>query len=61
MLEIFIGVGILGLVMFSGYLIGKTIASYKYASKIDKLKARLENREDKIDELYEKIRKGKLL
>ena len=61
MLEIFIGVGILGLVMFSGYLIGKTIASYKYAAKIDKLKIRLEQREDKIDELYEKIRKGKLL
>lgn len=61
MLEIFVGVGILGLIMFSGYLIGKTVASMKYATKIDKLKIKLEKREDKIDELYEKIRKGKLL
>lgn len=61
MLEIFIGVAVLGLVLFSGYLIGKTVASLKYTTKIDKLRNRLEQREDKIDELYEKIRKGKLL
>ena len=60
MLEIFVGVGILGLVMFSGYLLGKTIASLKYAAKIDKLKIQLEKREDQVDELYEKLRKGKI-
>lgn len=60
MLEIFIGVGILGLVMFSGYLIGKTVASLKYATRIDKLKNQLEKREDQVDELYEKLRKGKI-
>lgn len=60
MLEIFVGVGILGLVMFSGYLIGKTVASLKYAARIDKLKNQLEKREDQVDELYEKLRKGKI-
>ena len=54
-----ISVSILGMLLFAGYLLGRTITSYRYAKKIDEKNKIIDDLTDKLHIIYEDVRKGK--
>lgn len=57
--ELLISIIILGLLLFAGYMLGKTVASLKYGAKIDSLKIELDACSEELKRVREDIRKGK--
>jgi len=48
---------ILGVLVFIGFILGKTYASLKYGAKIDNYKARLNYKDDRIYDLQAKLKR----
>ena len=48
---------IMGVLVFIGFVIGKSYASLKYGAKIDNYKARLNYKDDRIFDLQKKLKR----
>ena len=48
---------IMGVLVFVGYIIGKTVTSLKYGAKIDNYKARLNYKDDRIYDLQKQLKR----